>query len=100
KSLPRRAVTGGVDGINAPSWEFLAQLWAKYNDVIVVDPAISAPLAGLMEKEDRQTNPVQDCQGSNRVSSPRRAQRRRVHHSSRTVAYPKRNARRNVPSVE
>ncbi|MBV9821044.1 MAG: hypothetical protein JO144_02275 [Actinobacteria bacterium] len=40
-TLPRRAVTGGVDFVNEDSWDLIAQLVDQYTDVVCADPALN-----------------------------------------------------------
>jgi len=43
-TVPRRALTGGMDLINAESWDLISQLVDQYHDVVCADPVLNVEL--------------------------------------------------------
>ncbi len=50
-SVPRRAVTGGMDLINAESWGLIAQLVEQYADVVCADPVLNVALTTTLKQK-------------------------------------------------
>lgn len=60
-AVPRRALTGGIDMVNLPSWDLVAQLYEQYVDVVCADPELNFTLAEILkEKKKVDFSGVQD----------------------------------------
>ena len=51
-TVPRRAVTGGMDLVNQESWVLIRQLVDRYDDVVCADPALDVQFTNQLKQKN------------------------------------------------